>query len=209
MSVIDLDTLRHAAVFREPFPFLIAPHVISPSALETVHADFPPIASAGLYPLRELNYGQAFAALIDDLLSPEVETTIGEALGVKLADCECLVTVRGRCRDRDGGVHNDSADKVVTAILYINDGEWAHDGGRLRFVRDPLDIDSVIAEVPPAIGTLVAFRRSDNSWHGHKPFSGVRRAIMVNWMADPEAVAREVARHTLSARVKALTSWWH
>jgi len=33
----------------------------------------------------------------------------------------------------------------------------------------------MIVEVPPSDGTLVAFKRSDNSWHGHKPFSGKRR----------------------------------
>lgn len=208
MPVIDLETLRHAAVFREPFPFLIAPHAVLPTAQETLRRDFPPISQPGLFPLRELEYGPTFATLVDDLLSPEVEAALGEALDVKLSEYECLVTVRGRCRERDGRIHSDSADKVATAILYLNDDEWIHDGGRLRFLRDPLDMNSVIAEVPPAAGTLVAFRRSENSWHGHLPYNGVRRSIMVNWMADADAVAREAARHTLSARAKALTSWW-
>jgi hypothetical protein len=66
----------------------------------------------------------------------------------------------------------------------------------------------VVAEVPPEAGTLVAFRRCDNSWHGHKPYAGERRYIMVNWMVRPQAAARELARHRLTARTKSLASWW-
>lgn len=209
MPAIDFDRLGHATIFQEPFPLLIASGVVLPAVLEQLRTDFPPIAAGGLYPLRELHYGPAFAALVDDLLSPETESVLSRAVGVKLGECEALVTVRGRCRDRDGGIHNDSADKVATLILYLNDGEWLQPGGRLRFVRDPLDIESVIVEVPPEAGTIVAFRRTENSWHGHLPYSGVRRSIMVNWMTSAAAVEREAARHTLSARVKGLTSWLH
>ena len=48
-------------------------------------------------------------------------------------------------------------------------------------------------EVPPTEGTLLAFRRSNNSWHGHKPFSGLRRVIQFNWVTS-EAVVRRSCR---------------
>ncbi len=60
----------------------------------------------------------------------------------------------------------------------------------------------MIAEVPPIAGTLLAFRRTDNSWHGHRPFDGVRRSIMLNWMTSPAVMRRELRRHALSAGVK-------
>jgi hypothetical protein len=60
----------------------------------------------------------------------------------------------------------------------------------------------MIAEVPPLAGSRVAFRRTANSWHGHEPFEGPRRAIMLNWMTNAVAVRREVGRHRLSARLK-------
>jgi len=47
----------------------------------------------------------------------------------------------------------------------------------LRLLRSPTDLDDVILEVPPQQGTLLAFRRSHNSYHGHKQFSGPRRVI--------------------------------
>jgi hypothetical protein len=85
----------------------------------------------------------------------------------------------------------------VTALIYLNDG-WLDEGGRLRLLNGPDDIDDMIAEIPPLAGTLLAFRRSDNSWHGHKPFAGVRRAIMLNWMTNASAARRESARRPIA-----------
>jgi SM-20-related protein len=56
--------------------------------------------------------------------------------------------------------------------------------------------------VPPQSGTLIAFRRSDKSFHGHEPFVGVRRYVMINWMASSFAAKRELLRHRVSAAAK-------
>ena len=112
-----------------------------------------------------------------------------------------MITVRGRCQDRDGRIHTDSTAKLVTALLYFNDG-WEAPGGRLRLLRRPDDLDDVIAEVPPDSGTLVAFRRSDRSFHGHEPFVGVRRYVMINWMASTLSAKRELLKHRISASAK-------
>lgn len=207
MNVLNLDALRHATVFRQPFSFLVAPGAVQARTLTQVRADFPVIESPGLFPLAELSYGPFFGALIDELLSPEFEATLATALDVDLAGRARLVTVRGHCRERDGRIHNDSGEKVASLLLYLNDDEWDSEGGRLRFLRDPLDIDSVVAEVPPTAGTLVAFKRSDNSWHGHKPYAGARRYVMINWMSQPAAAQRELTRHRLSARLKSINPW--
>ncbi|HLY88994.1 MAG TPA: 2OG-Fe(II) oxygenase, partial [Acetobacteraceae bacterium] len=119
-----------------------------------------------------------------------------------------METLRSRCRLRDGAIHTDCALKQVTALIYLNDG-WLDQCGRLRLPSGPDDIEDMIAEVPPLAGTLLAFRRSDNSWHGHKPFAGVRRAIMLNWMTDASAARRERTRHAFSARVKRMANPMH
>jgi SM-20-related protein len=49
---------------------------------------------------------------------------------------------------------------------------WENAGGRLRLLRSGTDLDDVILEVPPVEGTLLAFKRSYISWHGHKPVFG-------------------------------------
>jgi SM-20-related protein len=114
-----------------------------------------------------------------------------------------MVTLRARTRPADGRIHTDSTTKVVTALIYLN-GEWSDAGGRLRLLRGPDDIEDMIAEVPPLAGTLIAFRRTANSWHGHKPYDGPRRAIMLNWMTDAATAHRELRRHAVSAGVKRL-----
>jgi len=80
----------------------------------------------------------------------------------------------------------------------------ATDGRLLRLLRSGTDIDDVVAEVPPLDGTLVAFRRSDNSWHGHKPFIGERRVIQLNWVTSERIKLYEVLRHRASAWLKRL-----
>ena len=89
------------------------------------------------------------------------------------------------------------------ALIYLN-GDWSEPGGRLRLLRGPDDIEDMIAEVPPVAGTLIAFQRTANSWHGHKSFSGVRRAIMLNWMTDAAVARRELRRHAVSSGFKRL-----
>jgi SM-20-related protein len=51
---------------------------------------------------------------------------------------------------------------------------------------------------------MVAFRRSANSFHGHRPHIGERRSIQLNWVTDQRVVRRELGRHRWSARFKAL-----
>jgi len=104
-----------------------------------------------------------------------------------------MFTVRGECRATDGKIHTDSATKIITVLLYMNE-KWDTDGGRLRILRNGADLDDYVEEVPPHGGTLLAFRRSENSWHGHQPFDGPRRAIQMNWVTDKSVVAREEGR---------------
>ena len=48
----------------------------------------------------------------------------------------------------------------------------------------------------------MAFRRSDNSWHGHLPHEGRRRAIQLNWVTSQDVVDREQGRHRLATKMK-------
>jgi hypothetical protein len=59
-------------------------------------------------------------------------------------------------------------------------------------------------EVAPLAGTMLAFRRSARSFHGHRPHVGERRIVQLNWVTEPAVVRRELNRHRWSARWKAL-----
>jgi hypothetical protein len=203
MSLIDLDAVRAAQTAREPFDHFVAAKVLSDDAAAEITADFPQLAGPGLYPAGEAGGGPAFRALIREIEGPALRAVYAEKFGVDLDGRPMMVTVRARTRARDGKIHVDSTAKFVTSLLYLNRG-WQSDGGRLRFLRGPDDLDDYIAEVPPDAGTLVAFRRTENSWHGHKPFEGERRYVMFNWMTGRAIAAWEIARHRASAAVKRL-----
>ncbi len=112
-----------------------------------------------------------------------------------------MYTVRGYVREKDGSIHTDSTTKIITVLIYMNE-RWQEDAGRLRLLRGPDDLEHYVAEVPPHGGTLLAFRRADNSWHGHKPISGRRRAIQLNWVTSQEVVDSEQRRHRFSTKLK-------
>lgn len=186
-----------------PFQFFATPGVLSAVDLAAARADFPDIRKPGIFPLRTLSYGPAFARLIESIRSPELEHVIEERYGVDLSDKPLMITVRGQAQAKDGRIHTDSKTKVVTCLLYLND-IWDESGGRLRMLRRPDDLEDYIAEIPPSGGTLASFLRTDTSWHGHEPYVGERRYVMFNWMTSDAALERELGRHRLSAKVKQL-----
>ena len=201
--MINFDAIRRSNVTREPFQFFSTPGVLSAVDLAAARADFPVIHEPGIFPLSELTYGPAFAHLIDDITGLELEDIMGEHYGVNLSDKPQMVTVRGQAQEKDGRIHTDTKVKLVTCLLYLND-LWDESTGMLRLLRDPGNIEDYIAEIPPSGGTLVSFLRSENSWHGHKPFVGERRYVMFNWMTSQAALDRELGRHRLSAKIKQL-----
>ncbi len=201
--MLDLQAIRKAPVAEEPFRYFSAAGVLSGAALDASIRDFPAIDAPGVFPLEELSPGPAFKALIDEIHGAELEELIEEKLGVDLSDYPLMVTVRGHCHRRDGRIHTDSTDKVVTCLLYLN-APWQGCGGRLRLLRNGSDIEDYITEIAPDGGTLVAFERADNSWHGHLPFEGPRRYVMFNWVRSEAALTRNILRHRVSAGLKRL-----
>ena len=201
MDALDFAAFRSARLTREPFPFLILPNFVKPAALAAIHEDYPRIDHCGSFPIEELKYGPAFASLMKTLKGPEMRAAFEEKFGIDLTSRPTMITARGRCGTRDGNIHTDAITKIITVLIYMNPG-WEEAGGRLRLLRSPNDMDDVIVEAPPVEGTLVAFRRSDNSYHGHKPFIGPRRVIQFNWVTDRGTVGREILRHRASAWLK-------
>lgn len=202
--MLNLQAIATAPLVAEPFPHFAVPGVLDEAALTQIGADFPAIRDPGIFPLSELNYGDGFAALIADIEGAELEAILEDKYRIALSDKPLMVTVRGFCRARDGQIHNDSKDKIVTCLLYLNSADWPEEGGRLRFLRNGHDLEDVIAEVPPHGGTFASFRRTENSWHGHARFEGRRRYVMFNWLTSDTALAKNVGRHKISAAFKRL-----
>jgi len=199
--MLDLDALRQAHVTHSPFSFAVVPGFVAAEDAGAVRADFPAIDHPGLLPLGATTYGPRFAQLIREIRSHATARAFSEIFDLDLVGRPLMITVRGRCQEKDGRIHTDSETKLVTALLYFND-PWEAAGGRLRLTRGPDNLDDMIAEVPPDAGTLVTFRRSERSFHGHAPYVGVRRYVMFNWMASGFAARREIVRHHVSALAK-------
>ena len=203
MSAIDLATFAATPLAREPYDHLIVPGFLRPVAIAAIGADYPRIDKPGSFPIADLEFGPAFASLIDEITGPAMRDAFAAKFGVDLTGRPTVVTVRGRCQAKDGRIHTDTASKIVTVLIYMNT-EWSDTGGRLRVLRSGDDLEDYAAEVPPDAGTLLAFRRSDRSWHGHRGFVGERRVIQLNWLTDEATARRETRRHRLSAWVKKL-----
>jgi len=203
LSVLDIDRLRAAALVSDPFDFVVVEEFLRPEALGSVVADFPQIRGHGSYPVESLEYGSAFARLVAALTGAELRRAVEEKFIVDLNNRPTLLTLRGRSDGKDGRIHTDAASKIITLLLYMNP-VWEHAEGRLRLLRGPGDLDDYATEVPPLAGTMLAFRRSERSFHGHRAHVGERRSLQLNWVTDRSVVRRELSRHRWSARLKAL-----
>jgi hypothetical protein len=203
MSAIDLEAFRATPLQRDPYDFICVPGFLKAEKIAAISQDFPKIDRPGSFPLGELEYGPSFAALIAEFGQKEIEEAFEEKFGVDLSNHPLMVTARGRCQAKDGRIHPDTKSKVITVLIYMN-SKWESDGGRLRILRSDHDLEDYVAEVPPIAGTLLAFRRDDNSFHGHHPFDGERRTIQFNWVVDKEYIQREQRRHRVTARLKSL-----
>ena len=192
MSLINLDVLRDAQLHTDPFDFLVAPGFLNSDVLAQVNADYPSIDTAANHALENLQYGPAFKALMAELQDQAFATVLGERFDMELASLPTTVTVRKFCERTDGNIHTDHKSKVITVLVYFNE-QWDHEDGQLRMLRSKGDIEDYAAQVLPLGGTMLAFRRTDHSWHGHTQFVGERRMVQVNYLdQSPLAVAAQL-----------------
>jgi len=201
LRYLDLDAFKAVPLTREPFQYLIVPAFVRPDAQARINEDYPKITTGGSFPVAQLAYGAAFGEFLAELDSDEFRQAFEEKFDLHLKGRPTTTTVRGRCSSKDGQIHTDSKSKIITVLIYMNP-QWEETGGRLRLLNSGEDLDDVIAEVPPSAGTLLAFRRADNSWHGHKSFAGERRVIQFNWVTSEGDRRIAMLRHHLSAPFK-------
>lgn len=200
---LDLALFAKTPLATDPLPYLVVPGFVPPEARAALSADYPQIDRPGSFPVANLTYGPAFRAFIEQLQGPAMRAAFAAKFAIDLTGRPTMVTVRGRAQPKDGSIHTDTASKLITVLVYMNEA-WEAPGGRLRLLRSPDNLDDAVAEVPPAAGTLLAFRVTQNSWHGHLPTDGPRRVVQLNWVESDAVVRRERLRHGLSARVKRL-----
>jgi len=113
------DTLLRST----PFSFLIAREQLPADAAPALDAAFPRYASAGFFPWDAAECGPALNRLVEDLTSPAFADAIGARLGLPdLGAYPSLVTICRSLNKRHGTIHTDSQSKIVTALVYLNEG---------------------------------------------------------------------------------------
>jgi len=183
MTLTRLDALDASELQTDPFDYIVVPDFLPAAELKQVNADYPDIDSAANHDLRDLDYGPHFAQLVRELETPEFKEHLGKKFNVDLSDSPTSITVRKYCERTDGNIHTDHASKLITVLVYFNEC-WDAEGGRLRMLRSASNLDDYTAEVEPLGGRLLAFRRTDWSWHGHKQFVGERRMLQYNFLSN-------------------------
>jgi SM-20-related protein len=201
--MIDFENMESAAVFDTPFKFLIAGEVLTRAQAAEIRRDYPRITRSGYLPLSRLKGTGAFLELIEDLQSPRLADILSVKLGLDLRDKPRMITVRRHSKPDDGRIHNDSVSKISTMLIYLNE-DWEKDGGAIRALNGPGDMDDFAAEVAPVAGNVFAFARSDTSWHGHPPFKGERYVIQVTFLTSAEELERKESRGGMQHLLKKL-----
>lgn len=200
MGYLDIEKFRSAERVCDPFEFALVPAFVKPERLGDINRDFPPIERAGNFPIEELSCGRQFQAFIEEIKGAAFREAVEDKFDIDLAGLKHVITVRAFSQKSDGNIHTDAPAKVMTALIYLNES-WDAPGGQLRLLRNSHDIEDYVAEVPPVAGTLLMFKRSDVSWHGHKPFVGPRRTIQINWVSDQVTASDAYRRGQVRRRV--------
>lgn len=202
--VLDFEKFERTPRITDPFEYIVVEDFIRREAQAAATRDFPAVPKGGLYTPEQTDIQGGFKAVVGEMTGDRFRDAVAHKFEIDLANYPSMYTIRGHTRTKDGQIHTDSKTKVITVLLYFNENPWTQTGGRLRLLRDGENVDNYAAEIAPSGGTLIVFKRSDRSWHGHPPYEGPRKTIQLNWVTGNDVVARELARHNLSGRMKAL-----
>ena len=204
MQLLDKNQLNLAKVENNFFPYFHVENALSHFLNSSdLVKDFPDIDSGGSFPSDNLKEGD-IKKLVEELEGDEFKAILENKLGVDLKDAEVITTLRGFSRLKDGRIHTDSQSKIVTVLLYLNKN-WDNEIGNLRLLKKNNDLDNYIQEISSEYGNLVAFKVTDNCWHGFMPFEGKRLSIQLNYIY-PKSLNMHKIRHKLSASFKKLIS---
>jgi len=204
MSLINLSAVRDAQPSRDPYTFLLASKFLKEDAVDELRRSFPEISKPGYLTVDEVKLHSRFKELIDELEGPELTEELSRKFGQDLHQYPRLTTIMKRSQPKYGSIHTDGPSKVMTMLVYMND-EWQQDeGGRLRVLYDGKNYEPYKLEVPPTMGTMFAFLRSDNSWHGHLPFSGERRVVQIAWVKSQADVDRKKKHNRMAQFFKGI-----
>tara|TARA_B100000579_G_C22656846_1_gene768980 strand:+ start:326 stop:925 length:600 start_codon:yes stop_codon:yes gene_type:complete len=199
--LIDFNKLQSVEVDKTHFPFFSLDNCLLDNQYRTDLArDFPDIKSGGSIPPSAISLKESIKKIISDLESQEMKAILEEKLNVDLSNSEIVTTLRGYSRKKDGKIHTDSKSKIITLLLYLNES-WEYETGKLRMLKSKENLDDFIKEIPATLGSVVAFKVTENCFHGFLPFEGKRQSIQMNYVYRKNVKTHKL-RHFLSSLFK-------
>ena len=202
--MLNFELIKKAEINSEFYPFFTIQDVfLNKEDHKKIATDFPNINKGGSFPSETVSYGESIQALINCLEGDQMRTILENKFQVDLKDKPVVSTFRGYSRIKDGKIHSDSKTKIITVLLYLNEN-WDASSGLLRMLKEKDNIENYITEIPPSMGSMVAFKVTNNCWHGFIPFEGKRCSIQLNYLYR-EALSQHKIRHKLSSFFKKLS----
>ena len=200
-SILKLDALKKAEVASTPYPYFVVENALADSEVQAVIQDFPKIEQGGSFNIEDVEIKPNFDRFLKSLDTPEFRQILTDKFDVNVMEHPMMITLRGYSRQKDGRIHSDSKSKLLTVLIYLNES-WDAPNGRLRILNDDKDINNYVTEINAGPGSLVAFKVTDNGWHGYIPYEGQRQSIQINFLTSEKANAKHKFFHGLSAKVK-------
>ena len=202
--MLNFELIKKAEINSDFYPFFTIQDVfLNEEDHKKIATDFPNINEGGSFPSNSVSYGESIQSLIDDLEGDQMRTILENKFQVDLKDKPVVSTFRGYSRIKDGKIHSDSKSKIITVLLYLNE-KWDESSGLLRMLKERDNIDNYITEIPASMGSMVAFKVTNNCWHGFIPFEGKRCSVQLNYLYK-EALSQHKIRHKLSSFFKKLS----
>lgn len=186
---INIGKLRAATLESVPFEHVVIPGFIRPEWRSVLLREHPVLKKPGSFPLSSLTCGDSSRRLVEAMNGFEFRQAVEDKFSLNLKNRPTRFSVRGQCHARDGKVQAGSENEILTAMLYVNP-PWQSRGGRMRLLRSA-DINDTAREIAPDLGTLLIFRRSDTSFHGHLPYSGSRNVLQMSWVKNQKQADQE------------------
>src|SRR5262245_19219819 len=203
-TIINIDSVRDAPLSREPYDYFLGSGFLRQDAIEDLRRDFPDINKGGYLTVDEVSLKGRFKTLIEELEGPALTEALSQKFGQDLHPYPRLTTIMRWSERRHGNIHTDGTAKVMTLLVYMNDAWNADEAGRLRVLYDGKKYEPYAIEVPPTMGHVFAFLRSDKSWHGHTPFAGERKVVQIAWIKDQAELDRKKKANSVSQVFKSI-----
>jgi SM-20-related protein len=204
LSLVSIEAIRNAPRSTEPYDYFLGSGLLREDAIPDLKRDFPDISKRGYLTVDQVQLKGSFKTLIEELEGPELTEEVSRKWGKDMHPYPRLTTIMKRSQPKYGNIHTDGPSKVMTMLVYMNDEWGAEEGGRLRVLYDSEHFEPYAAEVPPVMGTVFGFLRSDSSWHGHRPFAGERRVVQIAWVKDRQELERKKSRNKVAQFFKGI-----